>query len=102
MDRKIDPSLLETVATPPSSSALYSLAYAAIFFILLRLGLVATICAVFFINGCSAIWLGADWTTWYAPSGLASLLLLLGIAGVAFWRSLGSRGLVGDEAAEAG
>ena len=36
-----------------------------------------------------------DWNTWYAPAGLASLLLLIGIAVFAFWRSLGGRDLLG-------
>jgi hypothetical protein len=45
------------------------------------------------------ITLGTDWTTWYTPAGLASFLLLLGIAIFAFWRSLGTRELFSPEAA---
>jgi serine/threonine-protein kinase len=67
--------------------------YSVLVFVLLRLGLVATISAVFFIDTFNRINLGADWKTWYAPSGLATLLLLLGIALFAFWRSLGSHEL---------
>ena len=33
----------------------------------------------------------------FAPAGLATLVLLLGIAMFAFWRSLGSRELLGNE-----
>ena len=55
--------------------------------------------AVFFIDATNQITLGADWKTWYAPSGLATMLLLLGIAMFAFWRSLGSRELFGGDAA---
>jgi hypothetical protein len=42
----------------------------------------------------------AEQKTWYTPSGLASAALMLGIAVWSFWRSLGSRGLFGAEAAE--
>ena len=64
-------------------------------FFLLRSGLVTTMSAIFFIDGTNAITLGTDWKTWYAPAGLATLLFLLGIALFAFWRSLGSRELLG-------
>jgi hypothetical protein len=64
----------------------------------LRFGLVATISVIFFVNGIGALNLGLDWKTWYAPSGLTSLLLLC----AAFWPSLGSRGLLDLDAAETG
>ena len=67
--------------------------YSVLVFVLLRLGLVATMAAVFFIDSFNLITLGADWKTWYAPAGLATFLLLLGIAIFAFWRSLGSHEL---------
>ncbi|MBZ5624151.1 MAG: hypothetical protein LAQ69_36450 [Acidobacteriia bacterium] len=60
----------------------------------------ATIALFYFVNSFNAITLGGDWKAWFAPAGLATLLLLLGIALFAFWRSLGSRELLGaDEAA---
>jgi hypothetical protein len=67
--------------------------YSVLVFVLLRLGLVATMAAVFFIDAFNMISLGTDFKTWYAPSGLATCLLLLGIAIFAFWRSLGSHEL---------
>ncbi len=67
--------------------------YALLVFVLLRLGLVTTVSAVFFIDTFNRINLGTDWKTWYAPYGLATCLLLLSIAIFAFWRSLGSREL---------
>jgi serine/threonine-protein kinase len=78
---------------------LYLLVYSALAFVLLRYGLVATIAAVFFVDSGNAVVLGWDWQTWYAPYGIASLLLLIGIAVWAFWRSLGGRELIGDEPA---
>jgi hypothetical protein len=78
---------------------LYVVVYSALAFVLLRCGLVATIVAVFFADSGNAILLGWDWKTWYAPYGMASLLLLTGIAVWAFWRALGSRELIGEEAA---
>jgi len=73
--------------------AIYIGMYSVLVFVLLRLGLVATMAAVFFIDSSNLITLGADWKTWYAPAGLASFALLLGIAIFAFWRSLGSHEL---------
>ena len=73
--------------------------YSVLLFVLLRLGLVATMAAIFFIDATNLITLGTDWTTWYTPAGLASFLLLLGIAIFAFWRSLGTRELFSPEAA---
>jgi len=79
------------------AAAVYILLFTLLSFGLIRFGLVTTISAVFFFNGFGAITLGDDWKAWYAPSGLATLLLLLGIAIFAFWRSLGSRELLGKE-----
>ena len=61
---------------------------------LLRLGLVATIATVYFLNSFPAVTVGTNWKTWYAPSGIATLTLLLAIALFAFWRSLGDRELL--------
>jgi serine/threonine protein kinase len=83
------------------AATIYIVLFSVLAFALLRYGLVATIAAVYFINSFNAITLGGDWRTWFAPAGLATLLLLLGIALFAFWRSLGSRELIGN-AEEAG
>ena len=80
--------------------AIYGTLLSVLMFGLLRFGLVATMASVFFINSCNNITLGANWRTWYAPYGIATLFLLLGIAVFAFWRSLGGRELLGGEAAE--
>lgn len=80
------------------SAAIYVGMYSVLLFVLLRLGLVATMAAVFFIDAFNLISLGTDWKTWYTPAGLATFLLLLGIALFAFWRSLGSRELFGGAA----
>ncbi len=78
------------------SFAIYVLLFAGLIFVLLRFGLVTIMAAIYFINGFNAITLAGDWTAWYAPAGLATLLLLLGIAVFAFWRSLGNRELIGE------
>jgi serine/threonine-protein kinase len=75
------------------TGAIYLVMYSVLVFVLLRLGLVATMAAVFFIDGSNLITLGSDWKVWYAAPGLASFLFLLGIAVFAFWRSLGSHEL---------
>jgi serine/threonine-protein kinase len=73
--------------------AIYLGLYSVLLFVLLRLGLVATMSATFFIDSFNLITLGWDWKAWYAPFGLATFVLLLGIALFAFWRSLGSHEL---------
>ena len=78
-------------------TAVFAAIYMLLIFVLLRLGLVAIIALVFFIKAWNAMSLGTDWKAWYAPSGLATMLLLLGIACFAFWRSLGSRELLAGE-----
>jgi serine/threonine-protein kinase len=75
---------------------LYLSVYASIIFVLLRCGLVASIVAVFFADSMNAIPLGGDWSAWYQPSCIATVLLLIGIATFAFWRSLGGRELLQD------
>jgi hypothetical protein len=81
--------------------AIYFGMFAVLLFVLLRYGLVAIIAAACFIDSLDAITLGADWKTWYAPAGLATVTMLLGIAIFAFWRSLGRRELIGGTVAEA-
>jgi serine/threonine-protein kinase len=82
----------------PIMVLLYLAVYAALAFVLLRYGLVAAIAAVFFADSGNSVVLGSDWSTWYAPYGIASLALLIAIAAWAFWLSLGNRDLLGDEA----
>ena len=77
---------------------LYVALYSVLAFVLLRCGLVATIVAVFFADSGNAVLIGWDWNTWYAPYGIASLCLLIGIAVWAFRCSLGGRELLGEEA----
>ncbi len=75
---------------------LFVLIYGILIFLLLRWGLVATISALFFVNGFNNVTLGTSLNTWYTPAGVAGFLLLAGIAFYAFWRSLGGRELIGD------
>ena len=71
--------------------------YTALAYVLMRVGLVATVSLIFFINTINTIWLGMDWKAWYAPYSIATLFLLLGIAGFAFWCALGRHVLTGGE-----
>jgi serine/threonine-protein kinase len=74
--------------------ALFIVVYGVLAFLLMRLGLVASLSAIVFINAFSTVWLGSDWKAWYAPAGIATILLMLSIAMIAFWKSLGSRDLL--------
>ena len=78
------------------TGVVFVILYMILIYLLLRLGLVAIIATVFFISGFNDITLGTDWTTWYAPFGLATVFLLLGLAVFGFWRSLGTRNLLGN------
>jgi serine/threonine-protein kinase len=68
--------------------------YAILMFVLLRVGLVTTISAMFFLNALNRLCLGSDWKAWWAPYGFATMLLLAGLAGYALWRSVGDRELL--------
>ena len=68
--------------------AIYASLYSGLLFVLLRVGLVSTISAVFFLNGVNHICLGSDWKAWWAPSGFATISLLIAVAIYAFWRSM--------------
>ncbi len=79
-----DPNWLKIVA-------IYVGLYAILMFVLLRVGLVATMSAVFFLNALNRICLGSDWKAWWAPSGFATMFLLIAMVSYAFWRSQGTR-----------
>jgi hypothetical protein len=72
--------------------------YGALIFTLLRFGLVSTIAAVFFIDSYQYITVSTERTTWATGPGLTYLALLIAIAVFAFWRSLGSRDLIAQDA----
>jgi serine/threonine-protein kinase len=95
-------TLVNISGTSPANwkvkSAIYLFMFSVLLLVLLRYGLVTIISAAFFIDTLDALGLGGDWKAWYAPAGLATAALLLGIAIYAFWRALGTRDLF-DEAA---
>ena len=74
----------------------YVVAISGLIYVLLRVGLVATIAASFFIDALNGMALSTDWNAWYMPASVATFLLLLGISVFAFWRSLGGRALIED------
>ncbi len=71
--------------------AVYFALYAILMFFLLRVGLVTTISAMFFLNALNRLCLGSDWKAWWAPYGLATAVLIISLASYAFWRSLPAR-----------
>ncbi|MCX6595855.1 MAG: serine/threonine-protein kinase [Acidobacteria bacterium] len=77
--------------------AMYLAIYAVLMFALVRLGLVTAMTVVFFVNLPGNAIIGMDWRTWYAPTGLATLAVLLGLTVTAFKYSLGSRELLGGD-----
>lgn len=85
--------LQKTIIEALVSIAIYTSLYGVLMFVLLRVGLVSTISAVFFLNAVNHICLGSDWKAWWAPTGFATMLLLIALAFFAFWRSMGTREL---------
>jgi uncharacterized membrane protein len=71
----------------------YIVLFSVLTFVLLRLGLIATISAVFFLNALNGTTLGTDLSAWYAPTGFATIALMLAIVLYAFRQSLGDRAL---------
>ena len=72
------------------------LIFAVLAWVLIRMGMVSTLTAIFFLNTPYHINLGPGLSTWYTPYGLATLALLITIVVYAFWRSIGAR-TIGDE-----
>ena len=54
--------------------------------------------AVFFVDSYQYLTVGTERTTWTTAPGLTYLTLLIAIAVFAFWRSLGSRDLIAEDA----
>ena len=81
------------IGTPdsPVRLVIYFVVYLAVLLVVLRFGLVSAIAAVVFVNSFNPLVLGLDWSTWYAPYGLATMVAMLGIAVGAFWLSLGRK-----------
>ena len=75
----------------------YFVLYVILFGVLLRVGLITTISAMFFLNALNRICLGSDFKAWWAPFGFATIFLLLAMTSFAFWRSMGTEGATGRE-----
>jgi serine/threonine-protein kinase len=70
---------------------IYVTLYLILMFVLVRVGLVTAISAMFFLNALNRVCLGSDWKAWWAPYGLATMALIIGMAAYALWRSIGTR-----------
>jgi predicted Ser/Thr protein kinase len=79
--------------------AIQVFAYSAIALVLLRMGLVATLACLLFLDLMGDFVLGSDLTVWHASYGMATLAMMLTLVFLAFWKSLGNRDLLdGSEA----
>jgi serine/threonine-protein kinase len=74
--------------------AVYVIMIMALIFALLRLGLLVSIAAIFALNTMNGVTLGTDWGAWYAPSGFATMGLMLILTLLAFRATLGERELL--------
>jgi serine/threonine protein kinase len=82
---------------PMADAAIVAIVGCLICFALLRFGLLTALVAVFVLNSITNVSLSTNLTTWFAPYDLATLLLIGGLACWAFFQSLGSQRLVGDD-----
>jgi hypothetical protein len=71
----------------------YVILFAGLVFVLLRLGLVATISAVFFLNMLNGATLGTNLSTWYSSNGFATIAVILALVFYAFRQSLGTQSI---------
>jgi hypothetical protein len=78
---------------------LYFLVSLAITFGLVHFGLLTTLVAVFTTNALANSMASTDLSAWFMPYTIATMLLVAAIAIFAFWRSLGTQSLVGDNPA---
>jgi predicted Ser/Thr protein kinase len=74
--------------------AVYAVLFAVLIFVMLRQGLVVTVVSIFTVNLMNGITLGTDLTAWYAPTGFATMILMVAVALWAFRQTLGDRELV--------
>ncbi len=72
-----------------------TLLFGLMIYLLLRLGLVATIALVCTINWLGGLTLGTDWSQWYTSYGVARLALLGAVTAWTFRDSLGGQDLFG-------
>lgn len=90
--RPVGSPILFSPPQAPSKLA-YIVLFLAVIFVLPRLGLVESLSAIFFLNTLNGTTLGTDLSTWYAPTGFATIGLMLAIVLYAFRQSLGDRTL---------
>ncbi|MCX6612362.1 MAG: hypothetical protein NTW74_16115, partial [Acidobacteria bacterium] len=93
-------SSVVNAANPLPTFAVYFLVYGVMLLIMLRLGVVAMMSTMFFLNLIGGPSLGTDMKAWYAPNGLVAIALLLMVAAWSFSVALGNRELIGDETTE--
>lgn len=93
-------SSVVNAANPLPTFAVYFLVYGVMLLIMLRLGVVAMMSTMFFLNLIGGPSLGTDMKAWYAPNGLVAIAILLMVAAWSFSVALGNRELIGDETTE--
>jgi len=77
----------------------YVVLYAILIFVLLRLGPLTMISALFFLNAMNRLCLGSDWKACWAPYGFATIVLLIITASYFFLAlSAGTRAIIHETA----
>ena len=67
--------------------------FAGLFFVLLRLGMMVAIAACLFFNTIEILPLGLSFTSWYAPTGVATAFLVVGVSIWLFAKTADTTGL---------
>lgn len=66
-------------------------AYLILAYAVSRFGLISAVMLIFSVNALGGANISADLTTWYAPYGIVTVLLIAGLAIFGFWRSMGDQ-----------
>ncbi len=94
-------TISSTIRSGRNMLVIYVVLYAILMFVLVRVGLVTAISAMFFLNALNRICLGSDWKAWWAPYGFATIFLLFSMVSLALWRSIGTESSAHAEAVRA-
>jgi len=82
---------LSTSQMPVVDGVIYVGVFMVVFYSIIRYGLVSAAILLLTINTLSGASLSADFNTWYAPGGIATAVLIGGLAVFGFWRSMGNQ-----------
>jgi hypothetical protein len=82
---------LSSSNVPIVDAVIYIGLFMLLFYCIIRYGLVSAAILLLTINALGGASLSADFNTWFAPGGIATAVLIGGLAVFGFWRSMGNQ-----------